>query len=636
MRYTIIVMKKKKISHTKFYKYLIAVFLLSVLVVITVNFISRSKKRIKITPSKGEIVKQKVDNKENVLYFEDKRGKPSRKVKVDRYYIGEDGWYHLEGNVEISFLKSVDGQNVYFSGDEIIHNEEATQFRLTGNSVIKFKDLVIKSSIFEYDAETDTIKSNSGVVFSSEEISGSARIVNFRVKKEKLALSMDVKLELSMDTKSDIPLFVYGKKLDYSHKRRRGLIEGDVVLDYGKSQIKTDRMDFNFFHDKENINTIFLEGNVFLSLISEEELPELGDNDSLMSAAKKREIEAEEIFIKNYKDAFQIENMKAKGNCRFLNITASGSSSEILAESLVCTFKQDGMLRRFDAKEKVRMTEQKKNKKGRRIIQGDYLIIEGEKNNLKIKGKDVSKAIIQSTDYRVSAGEIDIIFDNDNVIARDGITVILYPIEDQRNSIGFFSKDQPVFIIAGEMMYVDKQQCFYFKENVKAWQGSDMMNANKLTLFKDTGRFQCEESVESLFSYTPKNKDTEEMIKISSNSMEFKPVESVIIYKIDCQLNVRNTELLAQSLSVSLSEESAELLNIFAYSDVKIIQNTYEGQGKEARYNLEKEMIVLLGDPVLIDKDKGKTEGDKLTFSLGDGKIFVENQDQKRSKTIIK
>ena len=636
MRYTIIVMKKKKISHTKFYKYLIAVFLLSVLVVITVNFISRSKKRIKITPSKGEIVKQKVDNKENVLYFEDKRGKPSRKVKVDRYYIGEDGWYHLEGNVEISFLKSVDGQNVYFSGDEIIHNEEATQFRLTGNSVIKFKDLVIKSSIFEYDAETDTIKSNSGVVFSSEEISGSARIVNFRVKKEKLELSKDVKLELSMDTKSDIPLFVYGKKLDYSHKRRRGLIEGDVVLDYGKSQIKTDRMDFNFFHDKENINTIFLEGNVFLSLISEEELPELGDNDSLMSAAKKREIEAEEIFIKNYKDAFQIENMKAKGNCRFLNITASGSSSEILAESLVCTFKQDGMLRRFDAKEKVRMTEQKKNKKGRRIIQGDYLIIEGEKNNLKIKGKDVSKAIIQSTDYRVSAGEIDIIFDNDNVIARDGITVILYPIEDQRNSIGFFSKDQPVFIIAGEMMYVDKQQCFYFKENVKAWQGSDMMNANKLTLFKDTGRFQCEESVESLFSYTPKNKDTEEMIKISSNSMEFKPVESVIIYKIDCQLNVRNTELLAQSLSVSLSEESAELLNIFAYSDVKIIQNTYEGQGKEARYNLEKEMIVLLGDPVLIDKDKGKTEGDKLTFSLGDGKIFVENQDQKRSKTIIK
>ena len=163
-----------------------------------------------------------------------------------------------------------------------------------------------------------------------------------------------------------------------------------------------------------------------------------------------------------------------------------------------------------------------------------------------------------------------------------------------------------------------------------------MLKANDFTLFKDTGRFQCEESVESLFSYTPKNKDTEEKIKISSDSMRFKPVESVIIYDTDCKLNVRNTELLAQSLSVSLHKESAELLNIFAYSDVKIIQNTYEGRGKEARYNLGNEMIVLLGDPVLIDKDKGKTEGDKLTFSLGDGKIFVENQDQKRSKTIIK
>jgi len=629
-------MKKKKISHAKFYKYFIAVFLLSVLVVITMNFFSRSNKRIKITPSKGELVKQKVENKENVLYFEDKKGKPSRKVKVDRYYIGEDGWYHLEGNVEISFLKSVDGQNVYFYGDEIIHNEEATQFRLTGNSIIKFKDLVIKSSVFEYEAKTDTVKSNKGVEFSSGKISGSARIVNFKVKKESLVLSKDVKLELSMDSKSDIPLFVSGEKLDYSHKRREGLIEGKVVLDYGKSQIKADTLDFEFFFDRENINTIFLEGNVFLSLISEEELPELGDNDSILSAAEKREIEAEEIFIKNYKDAFQINKMEAKGNCRFLNITASGSSSEIWAESLVCNFKQDGVLSRFNAKEKVRMTEQKKNKKGRRIIEGDYLIIGGKKNHLIIKGKDVSKAIIQVADYKVTAGEIDIVFDNDNVIAKDGITVILYSGEGQRNSIGFFSKDQPVFIIAGEMRYIDKKQCFYFKKNVKAWQGNDRLNANNFTLFKDTGRFQCEEAVESSFSYMPKNKDTKEKITISSDSMEFKPVESVIIYKIDCQLKVRNTELLAQSLSVFFHQESAELLNILAYSDVKIIQNTYEGRGKEARYNLGKEMIVLLGDPVLIDKDKGKTEGDKLTFSLGDGKIFVENQDRKRSKTIIK
>jgi len=587
-------------------------------------------------PSKGELVKQRVEHKENVIYFEDKRGKPSRKVKVDRYYVGEDGWYHLEGNVEISFLKSVEGQNVNFSADEIIHNEEATQFRLAGNSIIKFKDLISRSSLFEYDVETDTVKSNRGVVFYSEEISGSARIVNFIVKKEKLVLSKDVKLEFSMDTKSDFPLFVSGNKLDYSHKRRGGFIEGDVVLDYGKSQIKADSMDFNFFQDKENINTIFFKGNVFLSLISEEELPELGDNDSLMSAAEKREIEAGEVFIKNYKNAFQINKMEAKGNCRFLNISASGSSSEIRAESFVCNFKQDGVLSRFDAKKKVKMTEQKKNKKGRRIIQGDYLFIEGEKNYLKIRGEDVSKAIVQSKDYRVTAGEIDIVFDSDNVIAKEGISVILYPEEDQRNSFGFFSKEQPVFIIAEEMKYIDEQQCFYFKENIKIWQGNDMLKASKLNLFKNTGRFQCEGSVESLFSYTPKNKDTEEKIKISSDSMEFNPVESIISYKTNCKLSVRDTELLAQSLSVSLHQESAELLNISAYSDVKIIQNTYEGRGNEARYNLGKEMIVLLGDPVLIDKDKGETEGDKLTFSLGDGKIFIENQDQKRSKTIIK
>ena len=46
--------------------------------------------------------------------------------------------------------------------------------------------------------------------------------------------------------------------------------------------------------------------------------------------------------------------------------------------------------------------------------------------------------------------------------------------------------------------------------------------------------------------------------------------------------------------------------------------------------------IELTGNPKLFDKNKGESEGDKLTFHLADDRIIVENKDRKRSETVIK
>ena len=69
---------------------------------------------------------------------------------------------------------------------------------------------------------------------------------------------------------------------------------------------------------------------------------------------------------------------------------------------------------------------------------------------------------------------------------------------------------------------------------------------------------------------------------------------------------------------------------------VIIVQDVGEARGKEARYDPDKETIILLGNPVLEDKERGITKGDKLTFFLADGRIFVENKGKERSVTVIK
>jgi lipopolysaccharide export system protein LptA len=85
-----------------------------------------------------------------------------------------------------------------------------------------------------------------------------------------------------------------------------------------------------------------------------------------------------------------------------------------------------------------------------------------------------------------------------------------------------------------------------------------------------------------------------------------------------------------------LNEEGGGIKKITALDNVVIVHDQKQGRGEKAVFNVKKDTIILTGNPVLIAKDQGKTEGIKLTFYLADGKIVIENKDRERSVTVIK
>ena len=101
-------------------------------------------------------------------------------------------------------------------------------------------------------------------------------------------------------------------------------------------------------------------------------------------------------------------------------------------------------------------------------------------------------------------------------------------------------------------------------------------------------------------------------------------------------LRVKTISLDAQSISVRLGEEKEEMKRIIAKGKVVIKQGQNEGRGKEANYDIIEEKIILSGKPVFIDKNRGQTGGDKLTFYISDGRIIIENKGRERSVTVIK
>ena len=136
-------------------------------------------------------------------------------------------------------------------------------------------------------------------------------------------------------------------------------------------------------------------------------------------------------------------------------------------------------------------------------------------------------------------------------------------------------------------------------------------------------------------NHGPEDKE-EQRLEISAEKLMFYPEKRQIAYKKNGSLKVKNISLKAKSITVELGKEKLELEQILAKGNVEIIQDQNEGRGKEAVYNIAENKIVLLGKPIFIDKNKGQTEGDKLTFHLSDGKIVIENKGRERSVSVIR
>ena len=185
------------------------------------------------------------------------------------------------------------------------------------------------------------------------------------------------------------------------------------------------------------------------------------------------------------------------------------------------------------------------------------------------------------------------------------------------------------------MRFSEEEKRFFFMENIKIWQEDDVLRAGEIMLNAETRKILCIREVKATVPYKPKDKD-EERVEISSDIMVFKPEANLVSYRENASLSVKDIRLRARSISVYLKEEKGEMKKVVAQGNVIIEQSLREGRGEEANFDVDEEIIVLSGNPVLIEKDKGITRGDKLTFYMADGRIAVENKDRERSKTVIK
>ncbi len=510
-------------------------------------------------------------------------------------------------------------------------------FELSGEGKVKCEDLVIESASFHYDNDREVFSTESGVIFSSEGFSGTAQKLGYFVEHEKLRLLEKVHLTLSPDFETSFPLIAEGNRLDYSRKSRQGMMDGGVRLFHGESRATASNLRFDLSEDEKNIRTMVLKGKVKASIIEEEKKNITSSKQAppfYQSAI--REVEAEELELRGFPDQQKLQAVEGRGNCSFKFVSSSGSFTHILAESVKFLFGEELELKEFQALGEARMVVQEESSEETRLVEGDALIIKGETDVLRVKGKGPFEARVASSGSEVFGEEISIFLDSNNLEVKRGVKVVLHPIKGEKKRIGLFSKEYPVFINAKEMRYLDEQNRFLFNGDIKAWQEKRILLAQEIVLHEETGKVLAAGGVKSIFPHKPKDEGKEEKVEISSDKMTYQPEDNLIFYEKRSALKVNGIDLRAQSVSVYINEEGGNIQKIIAREKVAIVQNLGEGRGEEAIYDPNKESIVLLGNPVLIDKDRSITKGDKLTFYLADDRILVENKAKERSATVIK
>ena len=594
-----------------------------------------------------KIPAQKVEKEEGIRHFEYKEAERRAEIKADKHYEAPDGRNHLEGHVEVRDFGRGEDQDAWIYGDTVIYDKQMTGYELIGHARVKYKDVTVESEALSYDKNAEILKTSKGAAFVSEKMKGISEKLIYSLGPDVLQLEGSVRVELPALHNESVPLVFRGKTFAYSRKEKKGSMAEGAVFSSGKSRGSALAMDFVMSGDEKYVRMLFLKGGPAKAHLVDEakKAPPVEAGGSYFQG-EEHDLEADEIDIQAFLNMPKIHSLDGRGSCSLKILSSSGGAKTIRSETMRIVYDRWGGLREFRAAGGAVMDEKRPAGGGERRISADEVFIDGQKNTLTADKRKETPCRLESADLDVQAERIMLHLTSEDFSAWRGITAVLKAAAGKTSESVFFSRGKPVFVTAQTLRYSRAEKRFVFNEDksyaaenddVKIWQDKAMLAAKDLALFEESREIAASGGVRSFFPHLPKKPGSRETrVEIGGTRMLYEPGKNRISYEGGCSMKADTVGMAADSLRVGLRENRGELMDVSAKGGVVISQGLREGKGAEGSYVLDEEKFVLTGGASLTDPLKGKAEGDKLTFYLGDDRILIENKNQKRSLTVIK
>ncbi|MGZ7066055.1 MAG: LptA/OstA family protein, partial [Candidatus Aminicenantales bacterium] len=583
----------------------IAVAFTVVLAAIAFRFAARRPQASGPVPGKAVPDARKVDFKEGIRHMEYKNGKAWADVRADRFFLGEDGLNHLEGSVEIVDYGRTDGRVMRMSADKVAYDKDMVRFTISGRVKVGDGELSFTSDFLDYDKNLGEYRTDRGGAVTSEHLAGSGRTFEYLEGRDEIQLLGGFHLEVRKAGGTSTSGDISGDSLVYSRTGKKGRVEGRARVISAEGEGASDFLAFELTDDEGNFKRLTFEKGAKCSLITS------GDKPSNLS------IEAAIVSVRSAEGNSRVAGVEAQGNCRLTLAAPADPAGRIEGGEVRLAFDKDGRLDGWTAAGSAAMSLEQ-TEGGVNDFSGETISFTRQTGILAIVAKEGETARQESAEYRVEAPSITLDTGSKTAGASGGVRCLLKP-RPESDPAGFFSGAASLFITSRSMTSFGGERRYRFEGGVKAWQDDGSVQAGELEVMEGTGEVRGRRGVTVVLAGVDSGASGGRRVEAGGAEMAFSPSDRLISFAGGGNVKVPGARLTAATVIVSLLEGKNEIRDLRAAGGVVVFQGRYEGRGGAARYDPAAETLVLTGAPVLVEKGKDASRGDKLTFHLGDG-----------------
>lgn len=639
--------------------------LAGVIILLSVILISRigREKPAEGPPEKTDAPQSNVNVMENVQFFQFKGDQGRIEARGDRNVPVEDGLFKLDGNVEIIDRGRKGGRPITIRGDSLTYDKGWTKFIFRGRIKIEFREIKLEASDFMYDRMREEMSTGSGVSIVSPSFEASSRRMIFYTQGEEAVLEEDVRVVARIKLSPDQPLVITGQKFNFGFKRRSGNIEGNIVLEHGRSQGTADAAYLEQFSETDDLRLVDLTGNVRLHVeeTAAEGTPEPPPQGKTAAArpggpspagtslrteldlsdSRRQDVEASTVRLFAYEDAPALERIELGGTAIIRFSFASGSVTGIGGNEVRLDFDRAGRLSGLGAEEGAWIESRGPGRELLHALGGQSVRYSSETSIMAVARSEKAKARLVGASSEVQADNITIHIERDDFEAQGGVQMRSQssaPPAGGAAAKGFFAPDRPVFSQSQALRYSGSSRRFSLTDTarpVRAWQDDKVLTAKEIAIVEDGSEVTATGAVRSVFPHRTTD-GTPRRIEISSARMRFDQAAGQVVYEGACTLATGGAVLKCETITVDPGAEAGTVKTMRATrsktAPVTIAMDDRDASGDLAVYDVGQDTIIVTGRPVLREKETGEVRGDKLTFHLADGRIQV----QERSSVVIK
>jgi len=562
-----------------------------------------------------------VDRKERILHREFLDGRAAAEVRAERYFQGPDGRRHLEGGVEVKDYAPDGTVLSLIAAEAIVYDRDLSRFELSGRVAVTLEDLVLEGGYFEYDKERGVFETRRGGVFSSAGMSGEAAAITHDRSRGEVLLSGGFRIVIEAPGPSGERSVLTGGTLRFLRRGGRGEAAGGVRFARGPVIGTSENLSFTVEEGERAFDSMTFSGKAGVLLAGPS-----------WDLSGRRALEADDVAVTFLPAGGGVEAVEARGNARLSQASAAGGDARLSADEVRLSLDGEEDVRRWSASGGFRL-ELEGQAGQSRTVEGERASGDGGMSALAAESGPGRAAVLDSERLRVEAAALR--FEGRDFDASGGVKCLFKP-RPEGSGPGFFSGQSPFHVSARAMERREEADSVRFEGDVRAWQDARRIAAERLDMDEGTGEVRARGGVTASFPGPSRNGAAGEPVEAGGEDMRYVPEDRALSFRSKGYVRMPGAGLTAGEVCAIVEEEGGGLETLTAKTDVVVSRGRYEGRGRQASYDAAADRIVLVGNPVLVDREGRASRGSKLTFDLGDGKIRLENEGQGRSVTVIK